>query len=404
LQTRGSQLSVQRGRAAQALVVAAALALVLAAAHFDPAWLYAHALPEYFQPRSEQLTNLARARVALLVAAALLLVFVRPWFGRLMVGRTWGRLALDVAPSLLAVVLAIGASELILERISWRATHQAPADREPLRRWDQTLGWVNVPSRVGRQALGGRTVEYAFDADGRRVARLGDQVDTAAPAVLFVGESILNGHGLNWPETIPARVQADTGVQAAVLAVGGYATDQEYLRLKTALPAFRQPKAVVILFIPSLIHRVLDTDRPHLDRGLVLEPPEEGLRLRQTLRRATPLHRRETIARGVEITAETLRASVDLARARGAAPLILVPQMTPDTAEEAALRRRVLDDQGLPYIHVIVDPAFHLPNNRHPDPRGAAVIARAVSAYLIAHGVGPGERPRGSDTQMPGGS
>ena len=93
-----------------------------------------------------------------------------------------------------------------------------------------------------------------------------------------------------------------------------------------------------------------------------------------------------------------------LARSRGAVPLILVPQMTPDTAEEAALRRRLLDDQGLPYIHVIVDPAFHLPKNRHPDPRGAAVIARAVSAWLLAHGVEPGEPSRGSDTQIPGAS
>jgi hypothetical protein len=388
---------------AQALVVAAALALAVAAAHFDRAWLYAHALPEYFQPRAEQLTNLARARVALLLVAALLLVFVRPWFGRLMAARTWGRVAIDVAPTLAAIVLAIGASELILERISWRATHQAPADREPRRQWDNTLGWINTPNHAGRQALGGRVVGYATDADGRRVARLGDQVDTAAPTVLFIGESIVDGHGLDWPETIPARVQAATGLQSADLAVGGYATDQEYLRLKAALPAFRQPKAVVIFFMPSLIHRVLDTDRPHLDRGLVLKPAEVGPRLQQTLRRATPLHRRATIARGLDVTAETLRASVALARARGAVPLILVPQMTPDTPEEAALRRRVLDDQGLPYIHVTVDPAFHLPKNRHPDPRGAAVIARAVSAYLLAHGVGPGAPSRGSDTQIPKG-
>jgi transposase-like protein len=118
-----------------------------------------------------------------------------------------------------------------------------------------------------------------------------------------------------------------------------------------------------------------------------------GLRLRQTLRRATPLHRPSTIARGLDITAETLKASVDLARARGAVPLILAPQMTPDTAEEAALRRRLLDDQGMPYIHVVVDPAFHLPHNRHPDPRGAAVISRAASAYLRAHGVAPDVNP-----------
>lgn len=382
-----------RGLVAQAAVVLVALGLIGVAAWCDPAWLYRHALPEYFNPRSEQLVILMRARIALVIVALVLAVFVRPRFGRMMQGKTWGRFALDVAPSLVAVVLAIGASEVILERISWRATHQAPADREPRRQWDHTLGWVNVPNRAGRQALGGRMVSYAFDADGRRVARLGDQVDPTRPTILFVGESIVNGHGLDWPETIPARVQADTGVQVADLAVGGYATDQEYLRLKAALPAFRQPRAVVILFLPSLIHRVLDTDRPHLDRGLVLKAPEVGLRLRQTLRRATPLHRPSTIARGLDITAETLKASVDLARARGAVPLILVPQMTPDTAEEAALRRRLLDDQGLPYIHVVVDPAFHLPHNRHPDPRGAAVISRAVSAYLRAHGVAPDVNP-----------
>src|SRR5450759_6021003 len=54
------------------------------------------------------------------------------------------------------------------------------------------------------------------------------------------------------------------------------------------------------------------------------------------------------------------------ARARGARPLIVVPQFGPESATEEMLRRRILDETALPYVHVKLDPSWHLPGDTHP--------------------------------------
>jgi hypothetical protein len=46
------------------------------------------------------------------------------------------------------------------------------------------------------------------------------------------------------------------------------------------------------------------------------------------------------------------------------------------------LRRRILDETGLPYVHVQLDPSWHLPGDLHPDPRAAEAIAVAVARRL----------------------
>ncbi|WP_293903318.1 hypothetical protein [Phenylobacterium sp.] len=389
MQIRVRDPTAIRALAAQALTLALAAALIAFAVLADRAWLYRHTLPEFFQPRADQLRTLAIVRTLAGSLAAILLLVVRPRFGRLMARKRFGDLAADLAPTAAAIVLALVASELILEHLPWRLTHQAPGQREPLRRRDPYLGWSYVPNHAGQGVLGGRAVDYAFDAAGHRIRRAGEAVDYGAPSILFLGESIMAGHGLTWSESIPAQVQAATGLQGADLAVGGYATDQQYLRLKAELPRFRQPRAVVFLFMPALYHRNLDTDRPHLVPGLAWRPSASDLRLRQLASRLVPYRSARELADGEAMTAQTLAAAVDLARARGAVPLILVPQLTPETAEEAALRRRLLDARRLPYLQVAVDPAFHIPHDRHPDPRGARAIAGAVTAWLRRQGVAP---------------
>jgi hypothetical protein len=92
-----------------------------------------------------------------------------------------------------------------------------------------------------------------------------------------------------------------------------------------------------------------------------------------------------SIERGIAITAAVLRANVDLARARGAEPLIVVPQVGAESAVEEMLRRRILDETGLPYLQVKLDPSWHLLGDLHPDPRAARAIAIAVAGRLQGH-------------------
>jgi hypothetical protein len=353
----------------------------------DAAWFTRHFLPEFFQTRDEQLRALTAVRAVGGVAALVLLIWLRPRFGRLAARRGFRRLALDAAPFALAVVLALGVSEAVVQRLPWRAQHQAPVQREPIRHWNDELGWAYAPSRVGRGELGGRMVEYAFDAAGHRVGSPAEPVDYAAPSILFVGESIVAGNGLLYDETIPAQVGRLTGLQPANLAVGGYATDQMYLRLAADWPRFKAPRAVVVLFMPRLFFRNLDTDRPHLGPGLQWRGPSKDPRLLQLARRLAPYRTEAEIAAAEAATREQLRAVVALARGRGAAALVLVPQLGPESEEEAAIRQRILDAAAIPYVRVPLDPAWRIPGNSHPDARAARVMAQAVASRLRAAGL-----------------
>jgi hypothetical protein len=92
------------------------------------------------------------------------------------------------------------------------------------------------------------------------------------------------------------------------------------------------------------------------------------------------------VEQGIVQTRDSLGAMVRLACARGAQPLIIVPQFGDATPVEEDLRHRILDQAGLPYVRVRLDPAWHLPGDPHPDARGAGAIAAAVAASLRLNG------------------
>jgi hypothetical protein len=209
-----------------------------------------------------------------------------------------------------------------------------------------------------------------------------EPVDPERPTILFTGESVMFGEGLTWDESVPAQVGMMMGVQSANLAVHGYGSDQTYLRLEAELPRFRRPLAVVTLFMIALFGRNLDDDRPHLGPGLVWQPAERHGRLASLAKLLVPYRRDETVERGMTVTREALRATVDLARTRGAVPLIVVPQFGVEEPVERTLRRRILDDAGLPYLWIEIDAAWRLPWDRHPNARAAHTMAAAIAARL----------------------
>ena len=148
------------------------------------------------------------------------------------------------------------------------------------------------------------------------------------------------------------------------------------------LPRFRRPLAVVSVFTPTLFDRNMDDDRPHLGQGLVWLPATERWRLLGILRLLVRYRKEETIDRGIAITRELLRATCDLARARGALPVIAVPQFIPEEPAEQHIRQRVLDGASLPVVRVELDRTWRIPGDGHPDPRAAHAIAVAIAARL----------------------
>ena len=349
-------------------------ALIAAAIAANQDWLDRHFLPAFFVSRAQYVRAEWMARSAL-VFLGILLLFARRRAARAIAGdppRT--------AMTLLAIVLAFGVAELLLHRTRLRAAEEVPPRKEPLRHLDARLGWLFVPSHAGYQSNNGRRVQYAFDRNGYRVRSVDEPVDFDRPTIVFTGESIMAGEKLLWPETIPAQTAQLLGVQSANIAVSGFATDQAYLRLTTELPKFRRPVAMVFLFTPAIFDRNLDDDRPHLGPGLVWQPPAQRWRLLVLARRIVRYRSNDSIERGIAVTREILDAAMRLARSRGAVPLIVLPRFGPELPRERELRERILD--GLPYVAVQLDPSWRVPDDGHPDPRGAHAIAAAIADAL----------------------
>jgi hypothetical protein len=360
----------------------------------DQAWFDRHFLPIFAIQHSVMVAAERGLRgFVILTAAMLLLICRRPIALRLSRATAGGILRVVVAG-----VLALGAAELIL-RVHPLHPHDAdPLKLEPRRQPDPLLGWKFLPSRSVVAREGGRAVSYSFDADSHRVAAPDKKVDAAQPTLIFTGESIIVGFGLPWDETIPARVSALLGVQSANLAVSDYSNDQSYLRLAAELPRFHKPVAIVTLFMPSLFDRNLLGNRPHLGPGLAVQPPEQPWRLAALLHWLVPYRSTATIDQGIVRTRDSLGALVHLACARGAQPLIVMPQFGEATPVEEALQRRILDEPGLPYVRVRLDPAWHLPGDAHPDARGARAIAAAVVSRLRLNDAASASKTRWKDS------
>jgi hypothetical protein len=60
------------------------------------------------------------------------------------------------------------------------------------------------------------------------------------------------------------------------------------------------------------------------------------------------------------------------------------PQFGSETPVERMLRRRILEEPGIDFVRIKLDPSWHLKGDLHPDPRAAHAIAMAIAARLKA--------------------
>jgi hypothetical protein len=358
-------------------VASVGTALLLCAVLANQHWLDRHFFPSWFLPHQWWVLIESSVRAMLAAVGMSLALWVRPRLGRF-IASTPAR----VVQLAVAAVLALGAGELVLRHVQLRPVGWLVPEEEPRRRRDPRLGWTLVPARTGHTTVGARVIDYAIDPAGYRVRRVDEPVDPDRPTILFIGESVMFGQGLRWEESVPAEVGAMMGIQSANLAVHGYSSDQAYLRLETELPRFRRPVAVVSLFMTALFGRNLDDNRPHLGPGLIWLPTQQHGRLASLVKLLVPYRKTDTVERGITVTRQVLGATVKLARARRATPLIVVPQFGVEAQSERALRRRILDETGLPYEWIEIDEGWRLSGDLHPNPRAAHAIATAVATRL----------------------
>jgi hypothetical protein len=356
--------------------------LLVGALAANQGWFDRHFLPVFFLSHDYYVLGEKLARTFVAAIGIALMLFVRPMAGRVAKQASTREFLAGVMRILLAVVLALTVSELVMRRTFALAAAEGPTNEEPLRRADPILGWSFIPSRIGGAIVAGRNVTYVIDDHGYRTRSRDTPVDFNQPTIIFTGESIMAGFGLNWEESIPAQVGSLTRVQSADIAVFGYANDQAYLRLKAELPRFHKPLAVISLFIPSLFVRNLDDDRPHLGSQLSWQPGVHRWRLHALVNFLIPYHSEAEIEHGIEATRAVLLASANLARTRHAEPLVVVPQFGPEGPVEGMIRRRILDQPGIAYVQVRLDPSWRLKGDSHPDPRAARAIAAAIAKHI----------------------
>jgi len=119
-----------------------------------------------------------------------------------------------------------------------------------------------------------------------------------------------------------------------------------------------------------------------LDVGLRWAPAVHRLWLTSLFRFLVPYHSEAEIEQGIQATRAELLATAALARRHGATSLVVDPQFGPESPIEQMLRRRILEESGISYVRVALDPSWHLRGDLHPDPRAAHAIAMAIAARL----------------------
>ena len=365
---------------AQLLVIAAALLFLLLAVHMDRDWAGRHLLPDILVASDWLMAIIQAERAILLLLALLLLLAVFPRPGRSPAQR--GDAALLSLRIGAMILLALPASEVVRQFFSGRNGQPWNQGDQPLRRPDATLGWVTIP---GRRALDPEfpwRPLYVIDRHGYRVAAPGLTVDTAAPSILFVGESIMFGKGLAWDQSVAGLLQRQSGIQSANLSVTAYSAGQTFLRLRQELPRFRRPVAVVILFAPTLLVRDLDRTRPWFDSAGHLHPAQRGWNLTRLAHVLFPYRSPAAIAEAVATDRRLLLTAVAMVRARGAVPIVLVPVFQPEPARERELHAAIFDHAAIPHLVVPLGRGWRLLPDFHPDAHANAVMAAALWARL----------------------
>ena len=372
-----------RRRTAQAIVSLPGLFFFVLAWRATPAWFDEHiAAPEYYWPVHPG--ALPSLRLALVIAGLLFPLVLGPLAGAAVARRGLRETAAAAARIGLAVLLALVAVELVLRRLD-RPDLEAPHPRLESRLGlaDARLGWTLSPRKRFDVKLRKETplAHYEIDRYGDRARSLDWQEDPDRPTIILTGESCMFGHGLDWKDTIAARLEALTGLQVVVTAVGGYGNDQAYLRALDALERLRRPVLVVSLVLPVMLTRNLHDYRPRLeltDAGELLPaPPRKQLQLRNLFINELRYTRSSTLVRAGRLARAIFAATVKAAAARGARTLFLQQSIErpPPPLMQAAL-------EGFPHVDVRLERSQLIPWDGHPNAEGALVLAQAIAQYV----------------------
>jgi lysophospholipase L1-like esterase len=356
-------------------------------------WCERHMMPFYFALTPDLVRSAHLWRCTAFLIGVVFVGVLRPIIGR-WVQKLGGREALATSARYgVAIFFALGVSELGMRHFNWpraSAAEQIPAELR-IAQPDNRYGWVFVGPGRTEIHRDNRVVNYDINADHNRASAVTDLPDPSKPTILFAGESITAGFGLEWDETFPALVGAALDAQVVNLGMHAYANTQSFARLADALPRFEHPIAIISMFLASILMRMDSYDHPHLvfhaDDTFDLFPPPhpfwKDLHLLQVAANLVPYnpHADETLA----LAAKIFKRTADLANARGAKIIFVGPRFG-ESRGDAYLIDELFTKQSLPFLDVDVGPE-RLPNDVHPAQAGTRKIADAIVAALAKDGI-----------------
>lgn len=372
-------------RAVPLLLALSALGILALVLRIDQKWLEVHVFQLHLWPaptdaHAQQIRG-TLTRTMVIAAIGLFALALALSRGSARQNRLAGLLRIG-----LALACALATAELYLR---WReSAHPRPKmTHERFGTPHPRYGWTWTPGLAATERVADRDVRLAFSREGLRVPSLGNEPDPIAPSLLFTGESVAAGQGLQYEETFASLLSAELGLQPVNLAVNGYGCDQAYLRLIDALPRFEHVLGTVTTVLPVQLGRNLQDLKPRLvlNHAAALEWISGAtglfarLRLRRLLVNELPYADDHAIASTLALTRAILRDTAARTRAKGAEAIFFVPsQGPPRTLErhpEAWMIRAIFEAEGLPYILVDLSGDLTLPGDPHPSPKGARLIA-----------------------------
>jgi hypothetical protein len=377
------------------------LLMIAGALGIDREWYEVHTLVRRCAVFPSEVEGVSRLR-ALLAGIGVLLLAVLRLVDRLLVRAARAAKARVSRGGILrvglAVLLAVAVSEVIL-RLEFHAGQglTAPTIALPPTHGDPRLDWVLDASKTTVLETDGRPITYAIDAVGDRVRSETEPPDPSRPSILFAGESVTLGLGVNWGEAYPALVGERLGVQTVNAGVHGYGDDQIYLSMLDHLARLERPIAVVTLAMADLLDRDVAAWRDHLvvgNDGLLVVAREQPELIRESplvalVERVRPWDADASLRVARAIFVATDRA----ARARGVQALFLLTNFLqpclPDASGRPAIEARLFDGLPVKHVRVDLDPTWILTSNSHPDARAHARLADGVVEALRRQNVLP---------------
>lgn len=370
----------------EGLVTAAGIALLAWAWLADLKWHEEHVFWRYCLVEPIEVARMTTRRWIAGGLGAALILLVRPLLGWWIGGRT----ARDMAGWLRIAVAAIAALVACDFLLRMHVFHPRAGQHLLFVTPEEHYEWHNTPSSTTVIEYARGPIHYIIDASGSRAPAQDHVLDTSLPTLVFTGESIAFGFGVEYEESYPALVGKSLGIQEANVSVSAYSNDQVYMRTHDEMPRFAHPLALVTLAVPAQLRRNVEMSHPHF-----LVRPDDTVEelpalpkiisqspLRDLFENLFPYHD----AKAIEIARAAFAGTARDARRKGAYPLFVFTNWgLPCMAEpdgSIALEHRLFDGLELTHIRVDVDPSYWDVTSDHPDIRAHRVLADAITAAL----------------------